>query len=658
MTMKIWLNFKRAFLRLAILVLFSPLFAKNVTNGAINFSMSENGKKYVKLDGDWEFYVHQTFTSLLGSQLKLDFIVTPSSWTKKRYNKPTLFSDGCHTYRIVINGLRPNFEYAIFSRQSPSNSALIYSNGRFIAECGKFSRHRENYKAAKQPLYNRLLSDEKGEIELVIQAANFSGGQSGIVSPIFFGENAAISKLFQNALLLSAILQSGLVFIFLLNLFYWIFDNKKIQNLCFAVLIFFISSNLAQNKFNLMGLLGTIGPYGLYFKWANLTVFSSAILSLLLARDKSFSAHHPHLDKIIAAITFSFMILFICLPERLSIYALDAAIIWSGLYGIYSIFRFYYGLKTSQTNTAKMSFFYTLIAFPFIFDHFWAEPITPLLMYSSEFAVLALIFIDIVYIAANQELTQKKLVSLKNEFSKYHIAARKFIPRNFTLARNSLELKSLGLGSKIENKTTIVSIGFAIISPDNTPISLRDNFESTGFYSATIIDQINKHSGSVVAINNDEILSVFSCDCSVALDAAHEIRDLLQTMNARRAEDYYPCISFTIAIHLCDALLGIVGDRNHTSLAVISSGIEVTEKMKSLGSAMNIPILISEPTFERLDFKAQKNIKLLGRIHFSEFTRPIGLYGLPSNEEEENSLENIDDAPFITQLEADKYINF
>ncbi len=82
------------------------------------------------------------------------------------------------------------------------------------------------------------------------------------------------------------------------------------------------------------------------------------------------------------------------------------------------------------------------------------------------------------------------------------------------------------------------------------------------------------------------------------------------------------------------------------------------DKMCSLGFAMNIPILISQPTVETFPEETKSELKLLGNIHFSEFTRPIGIYGLLSSEEEENSLENIDETPFITQREADKYINF
>lgn len=658
MTTKTWTNFKGALFALVILFVSSPLFAKNVTNGSINFSTNENGKKYVELDGDWEFYANQTFTSLMGAQLKVDFIDAPASWTKKRIDRPTMPSIGCHTYRIVINGLRPNFEYAIFSRQSPSNSAVVYANGLFVTECGKFSRHKENYKAAQIPLYNRVISNENGVVELVIQVSNYTGGKSGILSPIYFGENVAVAKLFRNALLFAAAIMSGLLFIFLLNFSFWAFDKSKFANLCFAALIFCLTLTQTLRNFNVMGMLGLTPPFGIQFKLQSLVVFSGAVFSILISDDKSFGAKHRLLDKVLAAWTFALMVLFICLPEKISLVVLDMAMVWGGLYGIYILFRLVCGIKDAQWKTASYSIFYLIISFPIIIDHFSSELWTSRRLYLSEIAMLVMIFIDIIYIAAYLEILQKKAISLKNESSKYHLSARRFIPRNLEKIADKNIFSSLELGSKMEGNMVVMTIGFTIISPDSTQINLRDNFESMGFYSATIIDQINKRNGSAITVSSQGIVAVFRHNSPDALDAAHEIRDLVQTINARRAEDYYPCISFTIAIHQCDVLLGIVGDRSHIDFTVISSGIEVTEKMRNLGFAMNIPILISEPTVLTLEEKIQRKLKLLGKIHFSEFTRPIGLYGFISSEEEENRLEILDETPFITQVNADKYINF
>ena len=652
------MNFKGLALSLAVLIFSAPLFAKNVTNGSINFSMSDAGKKYVQLNGDWEFYANQTFTSLLGAKLKVDFIEAPAPWTKKRQDKPVIPTIGCHTYRIVVTGLRPNYEYAIFSRRNPCNSAMFYSNGRFLLECGKFSRHKENYKAAQGPIFARVSSNENGMIELVVQVSNFTGGQSGIVTPIFFGEEVAIEKMFQRMMLTNAALLGGLLFILLMNIAFWVFDKTKIVHLYFSALIFFLIMRQSFLNFNALTFLQLSPPFGLQFKLQNLLVFSGAIFALLNSVDKVFAAKRPLLDKMIAAVGFSLMTFFICLPESVSLYMLNAAMLWAALYAVYSIFRFCAALKNSQYKAAIFNFFYLVIAIPVILDHFLGLFWTSWLLYLSEISLMVMICGDVINIAAILEIMQKKAILLKNEASKYHLSIRRFVPRVLTKLSEANVFGNLEIGSKIEEPMTIMKVGFKVISPDNTQINLRDTFESMGFYSATIIDQINKNDGSTISVSTQGISALFRSNPSDAINSAHEIRDLIQNINARRAEDYYPCVTFNISIHRCDVLLGIVGDRTHIDFTMISSGMEVTEKMLNLGYAMNIPALISEPTYQTLEPDVQNKLKLLGKIHFSEFARPIGLYGFISSEEEESSLENLDESPFITQVNADKYINY
>ena len=631
------MKIKTLALTLALFALSLPLFAKNVTNGSVNFSIADPNKKIIALSGDWEFYANQTFTSLMGARLRVDFIETPKPWSKKVSDKPPISPIGCHTYRVLITGLRPNYEYAIFSRRSPQYSAIFYANSKFLLECGKFSRHEENYKPAQVPIYER---------------------DSGITSPIYFGENSAIEKLFIATMLTAATILGGLIFIFFMNYSFWSFNKERKSNFYFAAFIFFIAARQFFLNFNGLGALGLALPFGLQFKLENALIFSGALIGAFYTYDAVFSAKHVTLDRAISTITLGMLIFFMSLPDKIAVIALKPSLALLALFTLYAMFRLVLAIKTGQARAAFFLFIFMLIAIPILIDYAVSvfTPGTNVLAF--EFASSALMLIDTVFIAAALEILQKKSINLKNDSSKYHLSVRRFIPRNLPKVSDEDIFKKLEVGSSLEGKMTIMAVGFKVISPDSTPISLRDNFESMGFYTATIIDQINKNNGSVISISNKGIMALFNSDSPASMETAHEIRDLIQTINARRAEDYYPCISFTIAIHQTDMLLGIMGDRSRIDFALISSGTEVTDKMLSLGFAMNIPVLISEPTVQAMNYTDSNKLKLLGKIHFSEFARPIGLYGFISSEEEENSLEILDETPFITQFSADKYINF
>ena len=649
----------KALLAFAALTICSPLFAKNVTNGIISFENSAVPKKPLLLNGDWEFYENQTFESLIGARLKVNFINVPESWSNQEIdqdgNVPKL---GCNTYRILITGLKSNYAYGLFSRKTPYYASRIYVNGQLLLESGKFARHKNDYKPARTSLLCPMVSNREGVIELVIQVSNFTGGQSGIVAPISFGEIDVIEKLQQKNMIANAFVLGFLIFCLLSNFFLWFFDKEKFANFLFGVLITFIAVRFSFYNLNMVGRGFLAFPFGLMFKMENTIVFGAAAFSALYGCDKSFSSRHPYLDRTLCALTLSLYIIFVCLPIHFAVDFLIVCVIWGALFGLYSIVRFFYAIKNMQITAAAYMFFYTIVAVPIALDILF-----PTLMGNSDFDFSDIVIpigavINIVYIAAILEVQQKKNRRIKNTLSQFYFAYRRFMPKNALHFFENKNITDLKIGLHKEKKLTIMFVGIVVMSPDNTKINLREEFETLAFYSSTIIDKIHHFGGTVITITNQGISALFSNEDPNALEAARAIRNELQTINSRRAEDYYLCATFNISIHNGELLLGVIGDRNRLDLTTISSGIEVIDKMCSLGFAMNIPVLISEPTADTFSREVRQDLKLLGKIHFSEFTRPIGIYGLLSSEEEENNLESLDEAPFITQREADKYINF
>ncbi|MBO7123571.1 MAG: hypothetical protein J6V90_09870 [Treponema sp.] len=654
------MNFRKFLVAAALaLAIRSPLFAKNVTNGAIAFESSSTPKKPLKLNGDWEFYENQTFETLMGARLKVDFIDVPSSWTKKEASKEDQLSNfGSHTYRVVITGLKSNYEYAIFSKRTPCLASKIFSNGRLLAEYGKFARHKQDYKPAVSSLFCAMNSSNDGVIEIVMQVSNYTGGMSGITMPIFFGELDAIEKLQQKFMVADALTLGLLLFCLLSNLFLWMFDKKKLANLLFALLIFFIAVRFAFYNLNPLQIIGITVPFALQFKLETTIAFGACVFSALYVCDKTFFSKHPSVDYVLSGLTFALYILYVCLPIHFAVDLVEIPIIWAGLFGVYSMIRFVFALKNQQILAATYMFFYTITSTPFIVDVLYPELVNIKDFSAAEIFIPIMTLFDIAYISAVMEIQQRKNRSLKNELSKFYFGYRRFLPRNALRLFENKNISDMKIGLSTESKKTIMFVGIAIVSPDNTKINLREEFETLAFYCSTIIEKIHLFNGTVITITNQGISALFEDGDSSSLEAARAIRNELQTINSRRAEDYYLCATFNISLHNGDLLIGFIGDRNRLDLTTISSGIEVIDKMRSLGFAMNIPILISQPAAESYPEEAKRDLKLLGNIHFSEFTRPIGIYGLPSSEEEENSLETIDETPFITQREADKYINF
>ncbi len=646
------------FFALAALALCAPLFAKNVTNGSYNFDSSSSPRKIAALAGDWEFYENQTFSTLMGAHLKVDFIEVPSSWSAKHSDKNRLSSYGCHTYRVLITGLRSNLDYSIFSRHGPKYAAKIYANGNLLGEYGKFSRHKRGYEPAQKPFFYSMTSSDSGTIELVIQVSNYTGGDAGLTSSILFGESDVIEGLYKKIMVAIALILGGLCFCFLSNLFLWYFDKTNTANFLFSLLILQIALRMALYNFNIFSLANISIPFSAQFKIQNLILFASAVFGHLYSKDKSVNSKFPLVDRTISQASLAALIVFLCLPISISVSFLIVPIIIAAFFAVYSIARLPFTAKNGQIITAAYMFFYSLVAVPIVFD--CALPdffVGNAFSYSEIFTVVMIIF-DIAYMAAILEVQLKNNMTMKNELSKFYFAYRRFVPKKITNLFLQGNLGNLRVGLSSEKKMTMFYVGIFVISPDGTKINLREQFETMAFYSATIIEKIHAHGGSVVSISSQGISSLFNCDDLNMLAAAKDIRNELKIINSRRAEDYYLCVNFSISIHSGDLLVGIVGDRNRIDFSLVSSGVEVIEKMQSLGFAMNIPVLISQPTLDDFPHEAVSDLKLLGKIRFSEFTRPIGLYGILSNEEEENSLETVDDSPFITQREADKYINF
>lgn len=626
-----------------------PMFAANVSNGMINFGFASEDEKIIRLDGEWEFFKGQVFDTLGSAQLKIDFIQVPGNWARKNsdYEIPRY---GCNTYRILISGLHANSEYGIFSQKSPALSARIFANGKLVKEYGTFSLRRKGYKPAQSPLLCSLESDGRGMIELVVQVSNFSQWNGGIISPIVFGRYDDMIRLFVLKLGIVAAIAGAIVFILLSNFLIWFFDKSHTSNLCFSLFSLTLFFRVVCGNFNAVSLYANVLSYAVQLKLENVVFLSFGIFAILYSLDNSFVSHHPRLDRHISFFAFGAALIFVCSPVEIASVLVVLLEVASLIFFAYSILRLVCAIQNRDFYVGVYACSYILV-----FSGIFLDAIFDGNFYFScdEIGIIILIFTAIAYLAFFLKRLVRNYLRQKSILSERYVAYRKFVPSEIPHILGKPSFGKMGLGDCAEIDAMIMVIGEVVTSPEKTQISMREQFETIGFYSSKIIEKIEQGGGMIVSIGQNYITAFFQGAAKNVIETAHEIQSLLQVMNTRRAQDYYPCVDFNIAIHCGTVLLGIIGGKKQIDFTAISPSIELANEICTLGYCEKIPVVISEQVVQDLPEPYRMRMTFLGKIKFSALPYPLALYGLSAAE---NSGQ-CESSKIITQRDADKCIN-
>lgn len=621
----------------------------------VNFNLTRENEKIIRLSGDWEFYKDQTFSKLSNSHLKVDFTQVPKTWTLIPAElKESPF--GCGTYRVLISDLLPNTEYGIFSRSSPSLAARIFANGNEVASYGIFSRREANYKPTQRPLLTTFFSDENGLVELVIQVANFDKLAGGILSPIMFGLATDINNLYKASALLLAALVGMLIFILFVIFWVWFFDKSYAQELYLSIFLSALFFRLAMGQFNVLAIFADEINYALQIKLQNLVLLSFGIFSLVYNADENIKALRLRINKAYSVIAFALATLLICLPTKILPYIILASLLISALFFFYSLWQIVAALKTKNNRIAIYAFFYIIIFSGIFLDEFFYGPHKNMLFNFTEISAAILIWLIAIYFTISLEFVARNFLRQKSELSEQYTSYRKFVPSELTHILKKGTFGEINLDDHAEIESTIMSIRISIAPTKEMQISLREQFETIAFYSSKILEVLENSGGTALYASGIMMTILFRKNTKTAISTALEIQELLQIMNSRRAQDYYPCIDFAIAVHFGNILLGIIGEEQRIDCAAISPNIELANNICKLGYYEKISVMISEDAANNLDETQIKMLRPLGKIKFRETGRPINLYGLHSLHETENS-ETIEAPRIITQHDADKYID-
>ncbi|WP_066196283.1 hybrid sensor histidine kinase/response regulator [Gracilibacillus timonensis] len=220
-------------LRFIWMGIFQENYQPDIQNGVIDLrEWRWEEQETLLLNGEWKFYPSQFMMDETLSEPVTEMV--PGGW------KDTLGSPfGYGSYRLQIKvDPQQDEPYALYIREVRT-SAEIYVNGQKEAEVGRPAKTEAAYQADLMPRMIVLTPDETGNLDIVIQAANFKDSRNGGINfSVRLGTESAIT----NDVQLSNYLQvciAAVLFIFLLfSLIIYAIGDREKKILYFALLSF------------------------------------------------------------------------------------------------------------------------------------------------------------------------------------------------------------------------------------------------------------------------------------------------------------------------------------------------------------------------------------------------------------------------------------
>jgi hypothetical protein len=171
--------------------------AQHVSKGEWNVAEADfDPEKSYPLNGEWEFYWDKLlepndFTD--ETLLAMDgYMKVPGSWSDHQAGAKAFPAHGLATYRMHI-ALPSEIKDPAIKIKRVSRSVAVYANDQFIAEVGKVSADMEVYKAGYAILIEDLPKNS-GEIDLVLQIADFDYPRGGIRESFIFGSKGVLER--------------------------------------------------------------------------------------------------------------------------------------------------------------------------------------------------------------------------------------------------------------------------------------------------------------------------------------------------------------------------------------------------------------------------------------------------------------------------------
>ncbi|WLD93836.1 sensor histidine kinase [Alkalihalobacillus sp. AL-G] len=296
--------------------------AKNGVIDLTDWVPPEDGA--VKLNGEWAFYWHHLLdpNDDLTSYSPL-MIKVPSIWNGLLYHSETLTGEGYATYHLSVR-MDVDTEEQLMALYIPTidTSYRLWVNGQLTAENGTVGTSKQNASPRYKP--NVITFRARDNTSILLQIANFSHSEGGIIQEIILGSPDQIIDMKQDKVALNIFVFGSLVIMAFYHIVLFVKRTKDKSSLYFGLLCFI--GALRAIIVDQMYLIEWFPNFNWYLalKLEYLTVYFGAFLGVSFIRSMFPAEMNKYIYYFASSVSILFSLFVICFPAKLFTETLSA----------------------------------------------------------------------------------------------------------------------------------------------------------------------------------------------------------------------------------------------------------------------------------------------------------------------------------------------
>jgi PAS domain S-box-containing protein len=210
--------------------------------------------------------------------------------------------------------------------------------------------------------------------------------------------------------------------------------------------------------------------------------------------------------------------------------------------------------------------------------------------------------------------------------SKLADATSRFVPNQFLSFLGCDSIVDVKLGDAVELEMSILFSDIRDFTTLSERIAPQENFRFINSYLSCMEPLIVENRGFIDKYIGDAIMALFSEGADDAVQAGIAMLHALAEYNQHRTAAGDVPIQIGVGINTGCLMLGTVGGQNRMDGTVIGDAVNLASRIESLTKNYEVPLLITQQTFDRLTNPADYAIRVIDRVQVKGKSEWVTVY--------------------------------